>query len=84
MNLTWIIYTKNTMSENSILCGRGCEFDRETTPDQGKDVFLRLANAAEKRMTVIGGGTHTLLLENQWAVLHDVVRSFLRGQGTCE
>ena len=55
------------------------EFDRETTPDQGKDVFQRLANAAEKRMTVIGGGTHTLLLENQRAVLHDVVGSFLGG-----
>lgn len=54
------------------------EHDRETTPGQAKEVFSRLTNAPEKRMTVIGGGTHSLLLENQRSALHDVVMSFLR------
>ncbi|MBL6689033.1 MAG: alpha/beta hydrolase [Pseudomonadales bacterium] len=52
--------------------------DRETTPAQGSEVFQRLTGAAEKRMTVIGGGTHSLLLENQRAALYDVVSSFFR------
>lgn len=55
------------------------ELDRETTPDQGREVFQRLANAAEKRMTIIGGGTHSLLLENRRAALHQVVNAFLGG-----
>lgn len=54
------------------------ELDRETTPGQGREVFQRLTGATEKRMTVIGGGTHSLLLENQRAALYDVVSSFFR------
>lgn len=53
------------------------ELDRETTPGQGREVFKRLTNAAEKRMTVIGNGTHSLLLENNRHQLHNVVSSFL-------
>ena len=56
------------------------EHDRETTPDQAKEVFDRLTGAAEKLMTVIGGGTHSLLLENRRAALHDVVMSFLENE----
>ncbi len=56
------------------------EHDRETTPAQAKEVFDRLTGAAEKRMTVIGGGTHSLLLENRRAALHDVVMSFLENE----
>ncbi len=53
------------------------EYDRETTPGQAREVFTRLTNAAEKRMTVIGDGTHSLLLENQRTALYDVVMGFL-------
>jgi pimeloyl-ACP methyl ester carboxylesterase len=54
------------------------EFDRETTPGQGQMVFDQLASSPDKRMTIIGGGTHTLLLEKNRHALRDVVSSFLR------
>ncbi len=54
------------------------EYDRETTPKQASEVFQRLTRAKEKRMTVVGGGTHSLLLENKRAALFDVVEGFLR------
>lgn len=53
------------------------ELDRETTPEQAAKVFQQLGNAREKRMTVIGGGTHSLLLENHRDALHKVVSDFL-------
>jgi pimeloyl-ACP methyl ester carboxylesterase len=54
------------------------EFDRETTPAQAQAVFARLSQAAEKRLTIIGSGTHMLLLENNRAALFGVVADFLR------
>ena len=60
------------------------ELDKETTPDQAHTVFSRLANNIDKRMTVIGQGTHSLLLENNRGALHNVVSGFLRGQGTSD
>jgi len=54
------------------------ELDRETTPEQGRRLFARLSSAAAKRYTVIGGGTHSLLLENQRHQLYRVVSSFLK------
>ena len=53
------------------------ELDRETTPEQGRKIFEQLGNAREKRMTVIGGGTHSLLLEDHRDALHSVVSGFL-------
>ena len=53
------------------------ELDRETTPEQAKKIFEQLGNAREKRMTVIGGGTHSLLLEDHRDALHSVVSGFL-------
>ncbi|MDA0823370.1 MAG: alpha/beta fold hydrolase [Proteobacteria bacterium] len=53
------------------------EFDQETTPQQAASVFSKLRRATEKRMTVIGDGTHTLLLERNRHALFDVVASFL-------
>ena len=52
--------------------------DAETTVSQGQKIFSRLVNAAEKRMTVIGGGTHSLFMENNRRALFDVVSGFLR------
>ena len=49
----------------------------ETTPQQASTVFNKLSRATEKRMTVIGSGTHTLLLERNRHALFDVVASFL-------
>ena len=58
------------------------ELDRETTPEQATKVFQQLGNAREKRMTVIGSGTHSLLLENHRDALHSVVSGFLAGFGS--
>ncbi|MDA0978058.1 MAG: alpha/beta fold hydrolase [Proteobacteria bacterium] len=53
------------------------ELDVETTPEQGQKIFALLQATPEKRITVIGHGTHTMLLENQRRALFDVVGSFL-------
>ncbi len=59
------------------------EWDQETPPEGGRAVFDRLTGAVERRLTVIGRGTHSLLLENQRHALHATVAAFLaegRGQ----
>lgn len=53
------------------------EFDQDTTQAQCREVFSRLSGSPEKRMTVIGNGTHALLLENHRGELHQVVARFL-------
>lgn len=53
------------------------EWDHETTPEQGRDVFDRLSSAPEKRYTLIGAATHSMLLENRRHALYDVVHDFL-------
>ncbi len=53
------------------------EFDMETTPEQCREVFSRLTSSPEKRMTIIGNGTHSLLLENHRRELGQVVSRFL-------
>ena len=54
------------------------EQDEETTPAQGQAVFSRLTSGREKRLTVLGGGIHSMLLENNRHHLFDVVSDFLR------
>jgi pimeloyl-ACP methyl ester carboxylesterase len=54
------------------------DWDVETTPAQGRAVFERLSAAAARRYTLIGGGTHSLLLEDQRLQLYEVVAGFLR------
>lgn len=53
------------------------EWDHETTPEQGRDVFDRLGAAREKRFTLIGAATHSMLLEARRHALYDVVHDFL-------
>lgn len=53
------------------------EWDRETSPEQGLEVFSRLTGVAERRFTMIGGGTHSLLFENQRHQLRDAVAGWL-------
>ncbi|HSG92037.1 MAG TPA: alpha/beta fold hydrolase, partial [Pseudomonadales bacterium] len=54
------------------------EWDQETTPAQGVAVFERLTASPARRYTVIGAGTHSLLLESQRWQLFEVVAAFLR------
>ena len=53
------------------------EWDHETAPEQGKAVFQRLTDSAQRRFVVIGGATHSMLLENQRHQLYETVGSFL-------
>ena len=53
------------------------ELDQETTPLQGHQVFAKLVNAKSKQLTVIGQGTHSLLLENNRHQLHKLSLDFL-------
>ncbi len=53
------------------------DLDIETTPGQGQRLFSRLPKTTPKQLTVIGQGTHSLLLENNRHQLHDVVSAFL-------
>lgn len=53
------------------------EWDRETTPEQGRQVFERLTGAPESSLTIIGAGTHSLLLERQRHQLYRAVGDFL-------
>lgn len=53
------------------------EWDQETTPEQGREVFTRLTAVPEKRYTVIGRGTHSLLLEEHRHALYQTVDGFL-------
>jgi pimeloyl-ACP methyl ester carboxylesterase len=53
------------------------DLDIETTPEQGLIVFSRLTQAHSRQLTLIGGGTHSLLLENRRFQLFDAVRHFL-------
>jgi pimeloyl-ACP methyl ester carboxylesterase len=54
------------------------EWDRETTPDQGQTVFSLLPDDIDRRYVVIGGATHSMLIENQRGALHAVVDGFLK------
>ena len=50
--------------------------DVETTPAQGQRLFERLTHAQTKQMTVIGQGTHSLLLEKHRHQLYAGVSNF--------
>lgn len=54
------------------------EWDRETTPEQGQTVFGLLPDDIDRRYIVIGGATHSMLIENQRGALHAVVDGFLK------
>jgi len=54
------------------------EWDCETTPEQCQMVFSQLDHAPLKRLTMIGRGTHSLLLEHHRHELHSVVSDFLK------
>jgi len=53
------------------------EWDAETTPDQARTVFDLLEQAAERRLVLLGRGTHNMLLENRRHALHAAVAAFL-------
>lgn len=53
------------------------EWDHETTPEQGREVFARLEAAADRRFLLIGRATHSMLLERQAPVLRAAVEAFL-------
>ena len=54
------------------------EWDRETRPEHGREVFARLCNTAERRYVIVGGATHSMLLENRRGELYSIVDGFLK------
>jgi hypothetical protein len=54
------------------------EWDRETRPEQGREVFALLSGTSDRRYVMIGGATHSMLIENQRGTLHRVVDGFLQ------
>jgi len=64
----------NILAATLVIVG---EWDRETTPAQGKQVFDQLQNAAEREYVVVGRATHSMLLERQHRVLRRHVSAFL-------
>lgn len=53
------------------------EWDRDTPPYMAQALFPLLANAAWKRLSVLSGGTHTMLLEKNRMLLLRTVQQFL-------
>jgi pimeloyl-ACP methyl ester carboxylesterase len=54
------------------------EWDHETTPVQAQAVFAQLTATDTRRLVIIGGATHLMLLERQRRQLFGVVDGFLR------
>jgi pimeloyl-ACP methyl ester carboxylesterase len=54
------------------------EWDRETRPEQGRAAFELLSNEIERRYVMIGGATHSMLIENQRGALQRAVDGFLQ------
>jgi len=54
------------------------EWDRETRPEQGRAAFGLLSNDIERRYVMIGGATHSMLIENQRGALQHAVDGFLQ------
>jgi len=54
------------------------EWDRETRPEHGRAAFELLSNDIERRYVMIGGATHSMLIENQRGALQRAVDGFLK------
>ena len=53
------------------------EWDRDTPPSQAVALFPLLTNAPAKRLTILGEGTHTMMLERNRGALFQAVQVFL-------
>jgi hypothetical protein len=53
------------------------DLDIETTPEQGWQVFKRLEGTAKRQYSVLGLGTHSMLLERNRLELFEVCDHFL-------
>lgn len=53
------------------------EWDRDTPPYMAQEVFGRLTNSPDKRMVMLGEGTHAMVLEKNRMKLIDTVQRFL-------
>jgi pimeloyl-ACP methyl ester carboxylesterase len=62
--------------EASVLLAVG-EWDVDTPPSMAQTLFSLLSNAPAKRLVLIGGGTHTILLEKNREQLFREVQLFL-------
>ena len=56
------------------------EWDRDTPPELGLTLFSLLANAPQKRFSLLGEATHTALMERNRMALFEQVQLFLEGE----
>jgi pimeloyl-ACP methyl ester carboxylesterase len=54
------------------------EWDQETRPEQGREVYGLLEKAADRRFVLLGRATHSALLQNARVALHHTVAGFLK------
>jgi pimeloyl-ACP methyl ester carboxylesterase len=55
------------------------EWDNDTPPELARALFPLLVNAPEKRLVLLGGATHTALMERGRMALIEQVQLFLEG-----
>lgn len=55
------------------------EWDADTPPSMANKIFPLLTRAREKRLVLLGRGTHTMALENERHALFEEVRRFFAG-----
>ena len=53
------------------------EWDRDTPPAMASAIFPLLVNSPNKRLVMLGEGTHTILMERNRGMLFQTVQSFL-------
>lgn len=53
------------------------ELDRDTSPDLAVQLFPLLTNAAWKRLSIVSGGTHSIMMEKNRFLLFRSVQQFL-------
>lgn len=53
------------------------ELDRDTSPNLAVSLFPRLTNAAWKRLSIVSGGTHSIMMERNRFLLFRSVQQFL-------
>ena len=53
------------------------EWDRDTPPAMASAIFPLLVNSPNKRLVMLGEGTHTILMERNRGMLFQTVQGFL-------
>jgi esterase/lipase len=58
------------------------EWDHDTPPERSQGLFPQLSGAAWKEYVLLGGSTHTVMMEKNRKLLFQAVQDFLEQDGT--